>query len=37
MGGSDFSTRPYAYAMRENDTLLEEFDLQSEDYNYKVS
>ncbi|XP_025268402.1 glucosylceramidase [Camponotus floridanus] len=36
MGGTDFSTRPYTYAMIENDVLLSDFDLQPEDYNYKI-
>ncbi|XP_071558000.1 lysosomal acid glucosylceramidase-like isoform X1 [Temnothorax nylanderi] len=36
MGGSDFSTRPYTYAMVENDTSLHYFDLQTEDYVYKI-
>jgi len=37
MGGTDFSTRPYTYAMTENDVSLSDFDLQPEDCNYKVS
>lgn len=37
MGGSDFSTRPYTYAMTANDVSLSDFALQPEDYNYKVS
>ncbi|KYN03848.1 Glucosylceramidase [Cyphomyrmex costatus] len=36
MGGCDFSTRPYTYAMVENDTSLHNFDLQIEDYLYKI-
>ncbi|XP_011881411.1 PREDICTED: glucosylceramidase-like [Vollenhovia emeryi] len=36
MGGSDFSTRPYTYAMVENDTTFQYFDLQTEDYVYKI-
>jgi len=36
MGSSDFSTRPYTYAMTENDTLLHHFTLQMEDHVYKV-
>ncbi|XP_018316199.1 glucosylceramidase isoform X2 [Mycetomoellerius zeteki] len=36
MGGTDFSTRPYTYAMVENDTSLQHFDLQIEDYLYKI-
>ncbi|XP_050463921.1 lysosomal acid glucosylceramidase-like isoform X2 [Cataglyphis hispanica] len=36
MGGTDFSTRPYTYAMTENDTSLSHFDLQVEDYDYKI-
>jgi len=36
MGGTDFSTRPYAYVTVENDTSLRYFDLEMEDYNYKV-
>ncbi|XP_024890942.1 glucosylceramidase-like isoform X1 [Temnothorax curvispinosus] len=36
MGGSDFSTRPYTYAMVENDTSLHYFELQTEDYVYKI-
>ncbi|CAL1684507.1 unnamed protein product [Lasius platythorax] len=36
MGGSDFSTRRYSYAMTENDTSLINFDLQMEDYIYKI-
>ncbi|KAL6448955.1 hypothetical protein ACFW04_000590 [Cataglyphis niger] len=36
MGGTDFSTRPYTYAMTENDTSLSHFNLQVEDYDYKI-
>lgn len=36
MGGSDFSERPYSYAMTENDTLLRHFELQPEDHMYKI-
>lgn len=36
MGGTDFSTRPYTYAMTENDISLSSFDLQMEDYVYKI-
>lgn len=36
MGGTDFSTRPYTYAMTENDVSLSDFDLQPEDCNYKI-
>ncbi|XP_036139198.1 lysosomal acid glucosylceramidase isoform X2 [Monomorium pharaonis] len=36
MGGTDFSTRPYTYAMKENDTSLHHFDIQVEDYVYKI-
>ncbi|XP_029680713.1 putative glucosylceramidase 4 [Formica exsecta] len=36
MGCTDFSTRAYTYAMTENDTSLSDFDLQVEDYDYKI-
>ncbi|EZA51682.1 hypothetical protein DMN91_003573 [Ooceraea biroi] len=36
MAGSDFSTRHYSYAMVENDTSLDNFTLQMEDYVYKI-
>lgn len=36
MGGTDFSTRPYSYAMTPNDTSLEHFELQMEDIFFKV-
>ncbi|XP_029158298.1 lysosomal acid glucosylceramidase-like [Nylanderia fulva] len=36
MGGSDFSTRTYTYAMTENDITLSNFNLQMEDYDYKI-
>ncbi|XP_011703009.1 PREDICTED: glucosylceramidase-like isoform X2 [Wasmannia auropunctata] len=36
IGGSDFSTRPYAFTSEENDTLLHSFDLAMEDYVYKI-
>lgn len=36
MGGTDFSTRIYTYAMTENDITLCNFNLQMEDYNYKI-
>jgi len=36
MGGTDFSTRAYTYAMTENDILLKNFNLQPEDNDYKV-
>lgn len=37
MAGTDFSTRRYTYAMVENDTSLDNFTLQVEDYVYKVT
>ncbi|XP_018049451.1 PREDICTED: glucosylceramidase-like [Atta colombica] len=36
MGGCDFSTRPYTYAMVENDTSLHHFELQVEDNLFKI-
>ncbi|XP_046617673.1 lysosomal acid glucosylceramidase-like isoform X1 [Neodiprion virginianus] len=36
MAGTDFSTRPYSYAMVENDTLLEYFALAEEDHRFKI-
>ncbi|KAJ8979724.1 hypothetical protein NQ317_006360 [Molorchus minor] len=36
IGGTDFSTRGYSYADQENDTVLEYFELQPEDINYKI-
>ena len=36
MGGSDFSIRPYTYAMVENDTSFHHFELQVEDNLFKV-
>ena len=36
MGASDFSPRPYSYAMVENDIFLDHFSLVDEDYKYKV-
>ncbi|XP_039307628.1 lysosomal acid glucosylceramidase isoform X2 [Solenopsis invicta] len=36
MGGTDFSIRPYTYNMIENDTALDYFTLQLEDYAYKI-
>ncbi|XP_053995684.1 lysosomal acid glucosylceramidase-like [Hylaeus anthracinus] len=36
IGGTDFSTRPYTYDDYENDTRLEHFALQQEDYDYKI-
>lgn len=36
MGGSDFSTRPYTYLMTDNDITLSNFNLQMEDYDYKI-
>lgn len=36
MAGTDFSTRRYTYAMVENDTSLDNFTLQVEDYVYKI-
>ncbi|XP_020285849.1 glucosylceramidase-like isoform X1 [Pseudomyrmex gracilis] len=36
MGGTDFSSRPYSYAMVPNDTTLKNFELQMEDIVYKI-
>ncbi|KAG5325422.1 GLCM Glucosylceramidase, partial [Acromyrmex heyeri] len=36
MGGCDFSTRPYTYAMVENDISLQHFELQIEDNLFKI-
>lgn len=36
MGASDFSPRPYSYAMTESDFALDNFALAEEDYKYKV-
>ena len=37
IGGSDFSTHPYAYDDDKEDKTLARFNLSSEDYEYKVS
>ncbi|KAL0125250.1 hypothetical protein PUN28_004409 [Cardiocondyla obscurior] len=36
IGGTDFSSGPYTYAMVENDTSLQHFALSKEDYDYKI-
>ncbi|XP_051159839.1 uncharacterized protein LOC127280694 [Leptopilina boulardi] len=36
MGASDFSPRPYSYAMTESDFALDNFALAEEDYKYKI-